>query len=201
MAEQTPVKSISTRLMTMKFMQRAAASDQSSPATPTADENGSGKRRKVSHTPVSDSPSTPLFDIKAAQSAIEEEEKRREAAVARLAQQLGDSHWVLDRGPKARKAPHKPLQVVQVGFAQIDSSRISDEDEETAVQGKDHSEPSRPRYVPAMSPAAVTEGKEAYRSGQETAAKKGQKYQAGNSDGDMSTSGSDSAEISSPRAG
>ena len=122
--------------MTMKFMQRAVASEPSSPATPNTDESGSGKRRKVSHTPVSESPSTPLFDVRAAQAAIEEEEKKREAAVAKLALQLGDSHWVLEGAPKTNKGQHTPLKVVQVGFAQIDSSSLSNETEDDVVQGK-----------------------------------------------------------------
>ena len=136
MAAQTPVKSISARLMTMKFMQRAVASEPSSPTTPNTNESGSGKRRKVSHTPVSDSPRTPLFDVRAAQAAIEEEEKKREAAVAKLALQLGDSHWVLEGAPKTTKGQHIPLKVVQVGFAQIDSSSLSNETEDDVVQGK-----------------------------------------------------------------
>lgn len=138
MAAQTPTKSISARLMTMKFMQRAAASETSLPSTPTSDDCSTGKRRKVSHTPTIESPSTPLFDTKAAQTTLQEEEKKREAAVARLAEQLGDSHWVLDgRIPGSQHAPRVPLKVVHVGFAQIDSPGVSEEEpSEPIAQGK-----------------------------------------------------------------
>ncbi|KAH8889370.1 hypothetical protein GQ53DRAFT_748459 [Thozetella sp. PMI_491] len=137
MVEQTPTKTMSARLMTMKFMQRAAASESSSPATPPVDKH-SDKRRKVSYSPATASPSTPLFDMKAAKAAMQEEEKKREEAVAKLAQQLGDSHWVLEGPmPGSRRAPSAPLNVVQVGFAQIDSADISDNETRAATtQGK-----------------------------------------------------------------
>lgn len=123
--------------MTMRFMQRGAAaaaaaaaaagaSTPNSPATPASDD-GSAKRRKVTHTPsATGSPAAPLFDQQAIQAALEEEEKKRQAAIEKRAAELGDSHWVLE-GASAlpRVGSRPPLNVVQVGFAQIDYAGAS----------------------------------------------------------------------------
>lgn len=132
-------KSMSNRLMTMKFMQRGVASAGSSPATtPQTDNEGSAKRRKTSHksTPVE---SKPLYDEKAVQAALEEEEKKREAAIERRAAELGDEHWVLrDEQLSSRNTKHRgALNIVQVGFAQIDSGALSgDDDRVTGLKGR-----------------------------------------------------------------
>lgn len=132
MAKQSTPKTMSSRLMTMKFMQRGAAaaaaagaSEASSPATPRSDD-GSAKRQKTSHAPsAAGSPATPLYDQKAIQAALEEEEKKRQAAIEKRAAELGDSHWVLE-GVSLPKSGTRPLlNVVQVGFAQIDHTCMS----------------------------------------------------------------------------
>lgn len=57
------------------------------------------------------------------QAALAEEEKKREAAIEKRALELGDARWVLDAHvPCIGTGVHPPLNVVQVGFAQIDSS-------------------------------------------------------------------------------
>jgi hypothetical protein len=145
MTPKSTPKTMSSRLMTMKFMQRgAAASAASSPVTPrTAEsEGGSAKRRKVSHgTPTAETgknrgESTPLYDQKAIREALEEEERKRQVAIAKRAAELGDSHWVLAGNlPKPQDAPRPSLKIVQVGFAQIDSPGIAD-DSDSPVEAK-----------------------------------------------------------------
>lgn len=126
MASQTPTGA-SQRLLTMKFMQRAvaAASSPSSPSTPTSDDTRASKRRKTSVQSPAGTPQTPsyLIDHKAAQAARDEEEKKRQEHAARQAEMLGDSHWVLDttKLPGPDRGAGKLLNVVQVGFSQIDS--------------------------------------------------------------------------------
>ncbi|KAJ9130335.1 hypothetical protein NKR23_g12252 [Pleurostoma richardsiae] len=134
MASQTP-KGPSARLLTMKFMQRAVASTPSSPSTPQSEDVPSAKRRKVSGPPLKgagDSPSqSPIFNQRVVQAALEEEERKRQAALDRQAAESGDTHWVLDiRKPVSNSdlAVKTPLNVVQVGFAQIDSIDASEED-------------------------------------------------------------------------
>lgn len=133
MAKQSTPKTMSSRLMTMKFMQRGAAaaaaagaSEAGSPATPGSD-TGSAKRQKLSHTPsAADSPATPLYDQKAIQAALEEEEKKRQVAIEKRAAELGDSHWVLEGVSSLPRNGSRPLlNVVQVGFAQIDYAGTS----------------------------------------------------------------------------
>lgn len=116
----------------MKFMQRAAAtaataSPTEKPSTPKTEDEGPSKRRKHSHTSKTSTPNPEadqaLFDQKAIQAALEEEEKKRQAAIEKRAAELGDSHWVLPGASLAPKAGARPvLNVVQVGFAQIDYS-------------------------------------------------------------------------------
>jgi len=137
MSKQATPKGMSSRLMTMKFMQRgeilnSPASDSGSPMTPKTDDEGSAaKRRKLSRASIPNTPSTPsapLYDQKALQAAIDEEENKRLAAIEKRAAELGDSHWVLDSvSASSKNGPHKSLNIVQVGFAQIDSSGTSGE--------------------------------------------------------------------------
>ncbi|KAK1781656.1 hypothetical protein QBC45DRAFT_370031 [Copromyces sp. CBS 386.78] len=144
MAAPQAQKTMSSRLMTMKFMQRAAATaataaptDKSS--TPKTEDEGPSKRRKHSHASKTSTPNPEaeqaLFDQKAIQAALEEEEKKRQAAVEKRAAELGDSYWVLPGASVAPKAGARPvLNVVQVGFAQIDySGNASDEDDVPAA--------------------------------------------------------------------
>ncbi|KAK0646211.1 hypothetical protein B0T16DRAFT_156507 [Cercophora newfieldiana] len=135
MAERSTPKTMSSRLMTMKFMQRGAAqaaAEASSPSTPkTEDEGSASKRRKTSHksAPLTPTPNAPIYDQKAIQAAIDEEEKKRLAAIEKRAAELGDSHWVLDStsAPPPKHGARPPLNVVQVGFGQIDYAGTHDD--------------------------------------------------------------------------
>src|SRR4051794_26875518 len=89
-------KSMSSRLLTMKFMQRAAASGSPTTSTPPTPDEPSPKRRKKD----SDSPSRPkkinideLADQRAVQAALEAEEAKRQAALERQAADAGDTKW------------------------------------------------------------------------------------------------------------
>lgn len=125
----------------MKFMQRAAASPaSSSPATPTAtptpDSEQVSKRRKLSHkpTPSKTQASAAQIDQAAVQAALAEEERKRQEALVQRAAELGDEHWVLerpDKGTSPSREIQTPLNVVYVGFAQIDCSNDADLDAES----------------------------------------------------------------------
>ncbi|KAI0542304.1 hypothetical protein GGR58DRAFT_304039 [Xylaria digitata] len=123
MASPGTPKTMSSRLLTMKFMQRAAASSPSStPGTPPSNDQ-SNKRRKVSHNTAPQQNVDALVNQAAIQAAIAEEEKKVESALLKRAEELGDAHWVLDVPEQAKgHAAPTPLKVIQVGFAQIDSS-------------------------------------------------------------------------------
>lgn len=126
----------SQRLLTMKFMQRAAASKSlTSPSTqaPTSDgDDGdhSSKRRKTGGRSFLGAPETPSYvvDQKVIQNSLEEADRKRQAAMDRMAERLGDAHWVLDTAslPSSHNQA-TPLKTVQVGFSEIDNSERSNE--------------------------------------------------------------------------
>ncbi|KAL2188481.1 hypothetical protein L209DRAFT_763199 [Thermothelomyces heterothallicus CBS 203.75] len=191
MAKQQTPKTMSSRLMTMKFMQRGAAAaaaaaadtpNASSPATPGGDD-GSAKRRKTSHTPsAAGSPATPLFDQQAIRAAVEEEERKKRAAIEKRAAELGDSHWVLEGAASLPPRSSRPLlNVVEVGFAQIDyaSTPGRDDDDDPFDLGGVSGRPQFQRFNMKKSKAARKEGDE----------------NSGSSDSD-SDSGSDAGEVS-----
>ncbi|RYP90465.1 hypothetical protein DL770_003438 [Monosporascus sp. CRB-9-2] len=131
MATQTPPKTMSSRLLTMKFMQRAAATSSvaSSPSTPQYEEQSS-KRQKVSHSPATPHSIDSLVDQTAVRKALAEEERKRQEALARHAAESGDARWVLDTQATKMTTGNevqRPLNVVQVGFAQIDSFDNADD--------------------------------------------------------------------------
>lgn len=170
MAKQSTPKTMSSRLMTMKFMQRGAAAaaaaaaasatatdtpeaaTASSPATPRSgggDDGSATKRRKTAHTPSSaaSSPATPLFDQQAIKSAVEEEEKRNRVAIEKRAAELGDSHWVLEGAASLPPRTARPLlNVVEVGFAQIDYTGASSRDDDPFDLGSAPTQPQIQRF-------------------------------------------------------
>lgn len=117
----------------MKFMQRAAAAKSpSTPSTPTAasDDERPSKRLRTGERSSPSAPKTPGYavDQKAAQAALDEEDRKRQAAMDRMAERLGDSHWVLDTAKlPASHNQATPLRVVQIGFSEIDKKQKSDE--------------------------------------------------------------------------
>lgn len=78
----------------------------------------------------------------------------RQEHAARQAEKLGDSHWVLDAAklPGPDRQAGKLLNVVQVGFSQIDSrgnSRGGGEDEQADVEDNTSTDgPSLKTYGP-----------------------------------------------------
>lgn len=110
----------------MKFMQRAAAASPSSPGVSQSEDDRPSKRVKTEFgsSPRTPQAQTPLFDQKAAQAALDAEDKKREALIERQAEKLGDAHWRLDPAklPGSNRRKGVPLNIVQVGFSQIDRS-------------------------------------------------------------------------------
>ncbi|KAJ5586664.1 uncharacterized protein N7459_002429 [Penicillium hispanicum] len=106
-----PEKTMSSRLLTMKFMQRAAASAVAKETpTPGSDDDAihTPKRRRVSTE--TGSPGTPQSDLDAISAALAAEEEKRREAVARQAAEAGETQWVLDV-PTAAEHPPQPLVV------------------------------------------------------------------------------------------
>lgn len=114
-------------------MQRAAASPSSAPSTPNSEEQSS-KRQKTSHSVTPQQDVNSLVNQRAVQAAIAEEERKRQEALLQHAAELGDARWELDIPLKAQNPQHAvqtPLNVVQVGFAQIDSPDAAGDDSDS----------------------------------------------------------------------
>ncbi|KAF2269402.1 hypothetical protein CC78DRAFT_529192 [Lojkania enalia] len=116
MASSTP-KTMSSRLMTMKFMQRSAAKStpSSSPNTPSGPP--SSKRQRLSNG--ASVPGTPS-EHEAMQMAIREEEQRREEALRNARGQMGEERWVLSFRDPVLEDAQRERRVVSAGFAELD---------------------------------------------------------------------------------
>lgn len=117
---KTP-KTMSSKLLTMKFMQRAAASAPIS--TPSTPDQPSPKRQRVGGSSPTRLDVDSLADQYAVQAALAAEEAKRQIALERQAADAGDTRWVLTFKPDL-KAPHiqakAAIRVVETGFAAID---------------------------------------------------------------------------------
>ncbi|TDZ37150.1 hypothetical protein C8035_v008971 [Colletotrichum spinosum] len=129
--ETPPSRGISSRLLTMKFMQRAATSG--SPAEPSPEEPSS-KRRKFQNSPLTGDFHS--FDQSAVQAALQAQEAKRLSALEASRGDLADSHWVLDGqwGSGSDKKADAAPSVVYVGYADIDGGSGDDDDEEGLQQ-------------------------------------------------------------------
>ncbi|KAL9598297.1 MAG: hypothetical protein Q9219_004598 [cf. Caloplaca sp. 3 TL-2023] len=103
--------------MTMKFMQRAAASSPTS-TTETADGNPS-KRRKISKD---ESPmTTPGTDVLAVQTAVDAEDAKRAAVMEKIAAEAGETKWVLSTSdPEKSNGTARKLRFLSAGYSDID---------------------------------------------------------------------------------
>ncbi|KAH7162662.1 hypothetical protein B0J13DRAFT_16198 [Dactylonectria estremocensis] len=132
MAPETP-RGVSSRLLTMKFMQRAVAS--ASPAGSPDSESHSAKKRKLGESP-SEGRMSLNIDQATIKAALDEQEAKRLAA---LEKHVGaDTHWVLNNTWAGSKATttSTPLKVVYVGYGDIDSSNESGDNEDVSANGR-----------------------------------------------------------------
>ncbi|CAG8287413.1 unnamed protein product [Penicillium salamii] len=103
-----PDKKMSSNLLTMKFMRRAAASKEAyskgSPSSPAGSELHKPKRARLS-TEAEKPRASEMDEITAALAA---EEEKRQKALARAAEEAGETHWVLDV-PAAPQSKSRPV--------------------------------------------------------------------------------------------
>ncbi|KAK5119843.1 hypothetical protein LTR85_007169 [Meristemomyces frigidus] len=125
-------KAMSSRLATMKFMQRASASPSSSPNTPA--EPPSKKQRLSNGSHNSTPSSTPRSDARAVAEALAAEEQKRTEAIERQAAERGESKWYLSFKEPQASAADSPLRVVSAGYSLLDAASTSNarsDEEET----------------------------------------------------------------------
>ncbi|KAJ5775055.1 uncharacterized protein N7511_000066 [Penicillium nucicola] len=91
-----PEKIMSSNLLTMKFMQRAAASKEAKEAREAESTGESNqptpKRRRVS----TEAESPRATEMQAISAALAAEEQKRQEAISRQAEEAGETQWVLD---------------------------------------------------------------------------------------------------------
>ncbi|KAG6024739.1 hypothetical protein E4U41_001693 [Claviceps citrina] len=136
MAPETP-KGVSSRLLTMKFMQRAVAS-ASSAGSPGSDAP-STKKRRLDQSPAPGR-IDPNIDQALIQAALDDQEATRQAALEKHS--AADTHWVLrmKSDEVQNQKQSRPLNVVYVGYGDIDSD---DDHEDGAAAGRTTTKPSK----------------------------------------------------------
>lgn len=114
---------MSSGLLTMKFMRRAAAaSPVISPSTPSTPEGPPLKRRKQI-----DGEDTIPFDVKELanqakiRAVMEQEAAKQQALMDKVAAEAGESRWVLNfQDSEDGQRESTSMKVVQMGFADVD---------------------------------------------------------------------------------
>ncbi|KAJ5621070.1 hypothetical protein N7510_005054 [Penicillium lagena] len=105
-------KTMSSRLLTMKFMQRAAASAAAKETHASASEDSLPSTPKRARLSEQNSPATPrTSDMEAISAALAAEEEKRREAIARQAAEAGETEWVLDIPPATNGNALQPLVV------------------------------------------------------------------------------------------
>ncbi|RCI09893.1 hypothetical protein L249_8422 [Ophiocordyceps polyrhachis-furcata BCC 54312] len=124
MAPETP-RAVSSRLLTMRFMQRAAASASSDGV----------KKRKLDDSSALGRINTQI-DEALIQAALDDQEATRQAALEK--QKSADTHWKLEQwnAVKGKGSAISQLNVVYVGYGDIDSSRESGDTEDAPAKGR-----------------------------------------------------------------
>ena len=116
-------KTMSSRLLTMKFMQRGAALPSSAPSTPP--EPPSKKQRLSNGSYQSTPASTPRTDAQVFEEAQAAEDTKRAAALEREAAARGDSKWYLSFEESAPiQSAQFRLQIVSAGYSTLDASGV-----------------------------------------------------------------------------
>ncbi|CAD6505465.1 BgTH12-00956 [Blumeria graminis f. sp. triticale] len=110
-------KSMSTRLLTMKFMQRASGSPLSSVSDQT---EPMSKRQKREKRQPSRQETEMLDDRKAFLEATVQEEEKKQAALDKLAAAYGDTRWVLNDAGQTHPVPIASVRFVHTGYASLD---------------------------------------------------------------------------------
>ncbi|KIW07290.1 uncharacterized protein PV09_02142 [Verruconis gallopava] len=123
----------STRLLSMKFMQRAAATEANT-STPSTPNGPPTKRIRLSNS-NSATPISELSDQQRLEKTRAEEELQRNAIIERLAAEAGETRWVLN--VKEPAVETRPFTVVQTGFADLDSAENDDQGSEDSEEGEE----------------------------------------------------------------
>ncbi|OJJ79242.1 uncharacterized protein ASPGLDRAFT_40108 [Aspergillus glaucus CBS 516.65] len=120
-----PEKTMSSRLMTMGFMQRSAAANKSRTST-EGTRTPESKRTRLSTEASPEPAAKPSSDLEAISAAIAAEEEKRREALSKQAAEAGDTEWVLDY-PGVQQAA-RPIVVA--------AGSLDDDDDEESYGGR-----------------------------------------------------------------
>ncbi|KAE8383760.1 hypothetical protein BDV26DRAFT_523 [Aspergillus bertholletiae] len=131
-----PEKTMSSRLLTMKFMQRAAATavakESSQPPSAEGSNTPTPKRQRFAPGEQSQSPpATPSKDLEAISAALAAEEEKRREAIARQAAESGETEWVIDFGAESPVNQYAPPP-----FIVADDSLDAGDDDDLTYGGR-----------------------------------------------------------------
>ncbi|KEQ83091.1 hypothetical protein M438DRAFT_346730 [Aureobasidium pullulans EXF-150] len=121
-------KNMSSRLLNMKFMQRASASTPTTPTTPDGTRPSKRQRTEAAVDP----------DVRAFQEAAAAEEAKKNAFIERAAAEAGETKWVLSVSDDKPQNTASSLRIVEAGYGAIDSGAPipeSDDEEEEQSAG------------------------------------------------------------------
>ncbi|KAH0292556.1 hypothetical protein M436DRAFT_49216 [Aureobasidium namibiae CBS 147.97] len=122
-------KNMSSRLLNMKFMQRASASTPTTPTTPDGTRPSKRVKTEAAITP----------DARAFQEAAAAEEAKKNAFIERAAAEAGETKWVLSLTDDKTASAAPALRIVEAGYGAIDSGapipESDDEEEEEQSAG------------------------------------------------------------------
>ncbi|KAK5166444.1 uncharacterized protein LTR77_007987 [Saxophila tyrrhenica] len=126
-------KEMSSRLATMKFMQRSTGS----PSSPRTPDQPSGKRQRMSNGSYNSTPAS--TDAQRVEEAIATEERKRAEIAEREAAGRGETKWYLSfKEPPVSQQSESPLRIVSAGYSALDAAgrerSSEDEGEEDSVR-------------------------------------------------------------------
>lgn len=117
-------------------MQRGAAS----PSNSTTSNSPAAKRAKLNSGAAQ---ATRVADQAAFQAVQAQEDAKREAILGKLAEEAGDTKWVL----KAPSSARPSLNVVNAGYGTIDTARALPQGADEVVDEKQEEQPVRPQLL------------------------------------------------------
>ncbi|KAK4696110.1 hypothetical protein P7C71_g1747, partial [Lecanoromycetidae sp. Uapishka_2] len=163
---QRPPKAMSSRLLTMKFMQRAAASSPpTSPQSQNQTPNAPPSKRQKTQAPTSTA--TPTSDLQLIQAALDDEEEKREKVIERLAEEAGETKWVLSIANGEASEVQPRFCVSTAGYSDLDQEESRPATVGRKSFGKFNRELERPPTADSETSSSSEEGSENSEGGED----------------------------------
>ena len=142
-SKATPEKTLSSRVMDMKFMRRS--SGNAFPSTPSKEmaERPSKRKRLSDGSALGTSPAMGVNDAQHSMPASVRSTK--DDILAQQAEEAGDTKWTLEAHvPQVQNRTAPVMNVAIVGYSTIDASRPAQSGENSSDAGEDPAEEATP---------------------------------------------------------